>query len=430
MFTLKSRITSSLAHRIEARLRRFNLPVRLVLHHGRSIDLGPDPVIALVFHRPGLLRLMLRGDLDRLEQAYVTGDLVVEGRIENVIEIGIELATRLGKSSWFWRLLNLPSRVPARRTRAAEAAQVQYHYDVSNEFYALWLDRRMIYSCAYFHTGQEDIDRAQEQKLEHICRKLRLRPGERLLDVGCGWGGLLEFAAKRCGISGVGITISRKQYEHAWRRIADEALGHRLQVRLQDYRDLAGESEFDKIVSVGMYEHVGHKSLPLYFATLNRVVKENGLVLNHGITTTDPLGRPQGPAGGSFIDRFVFPGGELPHISRVVQEMSRQGFDVIDIENLRPHYAATLAQWVRRLESQKARAVALAGQERHRIWRTYMAGCAVAFDRNWLSVYQVIGGSASAVVDRFTTMGCSTLRNVSCARFWRRCASRSGRESR
>ncbi|MGH7088560.1 MAG: class I SAM-dependent methyltransferase, partial [Stellaceae bacterium] len=326
--------------------------------------------------------------------AYVAGDLEADGRIEDIIAIGIALAERCGRVKFLAQAARL---LPRRRhSRAADAEFIRHHYDVSNEFYALWLDRRMIYSCAYFETGGEDIDRAQEQKLDHICRKLRLAPGERLLDVGCGWGGLLQFAAERYGVCGVGVTISEKQRDHACERIAAAGLGERIEVRLQDYRDILGEAQFDKIVSVGMYEHVGRANLGRYFAALHRLAKPNGLVLNHGITTTDPLGRPQGPAGGSFIDRFVFPGGELPHISLVLQEMARQGFDVIDVESLRPHYAATLARWVERLEAQEARAVALAGPERYRIWRIYMAGCAAAFARNWISVYQVVGGRCAA----------------------------------
>ena len=383
-----------IARLLEPRLRGLALPLRLVFPDGSALELGDAPTVELAFHRRGLLRKLLRGDLDALGAAYVAGELGVEGRIEDVIAVGIALAERLRRVGRFWP--TLAARLPRRRhTQAADRHWVQSHYDVSNDFYALWLDRRMIYSCAYFVSGSEDIDQAQEQKLLHLCCKLRLQPGERLLDVGCGWGGLLRFAAERFGVTGVGITLSRNQHDLARRRLAEAGLGERVEIRLQDYRALPESEAFDKVVSVGMYEHVGIANLAPYFATLRRVVKPHGIVLNHGITTTEPDGGSRAPGGG-FIDRFVFPGGELPHISHVLHEMARQGLDVIDVESLRPHYAQTLTRWVRRLEAAKDAAVAAAGAERYRIWRVYMAGSAEAFARNWSSVYQVVAGKPAA----------------------------------
>lgn len=390
--TMSHGLSAAIRTRIERRLRRLALPVRVVLPDGSPLDLGPAPQIVLALRRRAVVFMLLRGDVDALGRAYVEGDLVVEGRIEDVIDIGIALAERLKRMGWALRLPALVPQLRRRHTAAADASWISYHYDVSDAFYALWLDRRMIYSCAYFETGAEDIDAAQEQKLAHICRKLRLRPGERLLDVGCGWGGLLAFAAEHYGVTGVGITISGNQYEFARRRIAEQGLSDRVELRLEDYRALKGEASFDKIVSVGMYEHVGHDNRPLYFATLARLLKANGLLLNHGITATDPGGGRSGPPGGGFIDRFVFPGGELPHIARAIGEMAAQGLDVLDVENLRPHYAATLSHWVKRLEAQQGAAIEAAGEARFRIWRVYMAGCAIAFARNWLSIYQVLAG--------------------------------------
>lgn len=385
-----------LINRFENRLTRLNLPIRLRLRDGTALDLGPEPRIALHLKGRGLLRKLLGGDIDALAQAYVEGALDIEGRVGDVIEIGITLAERLKRFGWMARLLKALPRLRRAHTRAADAKWIGYHYDVSNEFYRLWLGDRMVYSCAYFEDGSESIDAAQEQKLQHLCRKLQLRPGERLLDIGCGWGGLLEFAAENYGVSGVGVTISRNQYDYARARIDARGLADRVDIRLQDYRDLEGEGGFDKVVSVGMYEHVGQANHARYFALLHRLVKPHGLVLNHGITTTDPHGVSEGPAGGSFLDRFVFPGGELPHIAQVVRHLSEQGFDVLDVESLRPHYAATLVRWVAGLEAERERAIELAGMERYRIWRIYMAGCAVAFARNWLSIYQVVCGKCAA----------------------------------
>jgi cyclopropane-fatty-acyl-phospholipid synthase len=264
----------------------------------------------------------------------------------------------------------------------------------SNDFYRLWLDRNMVYSCAYFRTGAETIDEAQEQKLEHICRKLRLETGERLLDIGCGWGGLLRWAALHHGVKSLGVTLSEQQVEFAHRWLGSEGLLGRAAPRLADYRDIPIDASFDKVVSVGMYEHVGLQNLPNYFGTAAGALRPGGILLNHGIVATDPEGRAQGPVGGDFIDRYVFPGGELPHLARVLKEVARAGLEPVDVEDLRPHYVRTLQLWVQRLEARAEAAIAVAGPERCRIWRMYMAGITHAFERGWLSVVQVVAYKA------------------------------------
>jgi len=384
----------SLRHRfleaLRARLGAGSVPLRIVFWDGEGFDFAPAPAVTIALGSRRLLRRFLTGDMARLAEAYVTGELAVEGRVEDVLNVGIALAERLGKAPLLRRLAPLAARWPRRHSKARDAEWVRYHYDVSNEFYRLWLDRHMVYSCAYFINGTEDLDTAQEQKLDHICKKLRLAPGERLLDIGCGWGGLLIWAAGHYGVSGLGITLSRPQAELARERAAEAGLAERLEFRVADYRDIAGEGEFDKIVSVGMYEHVGLANLPRYFATMARLLKPGGLMLNHGITAGDRDGRAQGPPGGEFIDRFVFPGGELPHISRALYEIAGAGLEILDVEDLRPHYPPTLMHWVQRLEAAREAAIAAAGPERYRIWRLYMAGMAHAFARGWLSVAQVL----------------------------------------
>jgi len=210
------------------------------------------------------------------------------------------------------------------------------------------------------------------------------------LDIGCGWGGLLCWAAARYGIEGVGITLSDHQFAYARERVGALGLTRQLEIRRQDYREVPGEAIYDKVVSVGMYEHVGIANLPGYFATIARLLRPGGIVLNHGITTTDRDGRAQGPAGGEFNDRLVFPGGEVPHISRVLYEIAGTGLELLDIEDLRPHYPPTLLHWTRRLEAQRENAINPAGEQRFRIWRMYMPAMACAFERGWLSVYQVL----------------------------------------
>ena len=372
---------------LRGRLEGDPLPLRVRFWDGKAFDFGTTPTVTLTLHSREPVRALLKGDFARLGDAYVDGALSVEGDIEEILKIGIGLAERFGQ---FGRLARLASWIPRRRSIQRDAANIRYHYDVGNDFYRLWLDERMVYSCAYFKSGLEDIDTAQKQKLDHICRKLMLSPGERLLDLGCGWGGLLVWAATHYGVNGVGITLSERQYSYAKELVANSALAGRIDIRLQDYRGLNGDASFDKIASVGMYEHVGLENLPTYFQTAARMLRPGGAFLNHGIVATDPEGRAQGPAGGEFIDRYVFPGGAIPHLSRVLIELSRAGLEFADAEDLRPHYALTLQHWSRRLEARRDQAIRAAGEKRIRIWRVFLAGMAHAFDRRWLSIAQVL----------------------------------------
>ncbi len=364
--------------------------LRIRFWDGESFDFAAAPRVTIVLRRRRLMRRFLTGDIGGLARAYVRGEIEVEGRLQDVLDTGIGIAERLGRSRVLRGLSRLAAHRPFRHSKARDTAAIAYHYDVSNDFYRLWLDRQMIYSCAYFSSGEEDLDTAQQQKLDHICGKLRLAPGQRLLDIGCGWGGLLCRAAQHHGIEGVGITLSDQQFAYARERVAALGLARQVEIRRQDYRELEQSAGFDRIVSVGMYEHVGIANLPRYFAIISRLLRPGGLALNHGITATQRDGQAQGPPGGEFIDEFVFPGGELPHISRVLYEIAGAGLEILDMEDLRPHYPPTLLHWVRRLDTAREAAIAAAGVERYRIWRMYMAGMAYAFDRGWLSVCQTL----------------------------------------
>jgi cyclopropane-fatty-acyl-phospholipid synthase len=253
----------SLRTRFLARLRdRFadeRLSLRLIFWDGEVFEFAAQPRVTITLRSSRLSRCLLAGDVARLGRAYVEGEIDVEGRLQDVLRIGIALAERLGQS----RPAHVAGRLLGwrRHTMARDSAAVRYHYDVSNEFYRLWLDHNMVYSCAYFETGKEDLDTAQEKKLDHICRKLRLRPGERLLDIGCGWGGLLCWAALRYGVEGVGITLSDQQFAYARERVAALGLTQNIEIRRQDYREVPGQAIYDKVVSVGMYEHVGIANL-------------------------------------------------------------------------------------------------------------------------------------------------------------------------
>ncbi|MGE4405926.1 C17 cyclopropane fatty acid synthase CfaB [Pseudomonas sp.] len=364
-------------------LKELALPLKLRLWDGKEIDLGPSPSVTLVIRDSNLITQLAHPSLDLLGAAYVEGQIDLLGPLEEVIRIGDEMSRALGEDDF-----PLPAREAHDKTTDAEA--IAYHYDLSNDFYRLWLDRDMVYSCAYFETGHEDLDQAQQAKLRLLCRKLRLKPGDRLLDVGCGWGGLARFAAREFGAEVFGITLSHEQLALARERVAAEGLQERVKLELMDYRDLPRDGRFDKVVSVGMFEHVGHANLPLYCQQLFGAVRPGGLVLNHGITSRHLDGRPVGHGAGEFIDRYVFPHGELPHLVKISSCISESGLEIVDVESLRLHYARTLQLWSQRLEAHLQQAQQLVPERALRIWRVYLAGCAYGFRRDWIDLHQIL----------------------------------------
>jgi cyclopropane-fatty-acyl-phospholipid synthase len=381
-------VETSLERRLEpavARLQSLALPLRLVLWDGRQFECAPGARVTIRLNAPAALRDFIAPNLGTLGESYVEGRIDLDGPIHEVIAVADSIADAHQASAAARTALKLTD-----HHRSKDADAISYHYDVSNDFYKLWLDKRMVYSCAYFKTGAEDIDTAQRQKLDHICRKLQLRSGERFLDIGCGWGGLVMHAAQHYGVQAHGITLSRAQYDEACARVVAAGLQERVQIELRDYRDLAGENVYDKIASVGMFEHVGLKNLPQYFGVISRLLKERGLALNHGITSADVNNRSVGGGGGDFIDRYVFPGGELAHIALVMREMSAQSLEIADVESLRIHYAKTLSQWSSALEAELDAALGLVPEKTLRIWRAYLAGCAYAFEQGWINLYQVL----------------------------------------
>jgi cyclopropane-fatty-acyl-phospholipid synthase len=362
------------------------VPMRLRLWSGRSYELGPEPTVTLSVPKPAALRYLLAPDLMALGEAYVEGHIDLDGPIQEAFRVGERFATVVGAGDPGAARFRF-----RRRSRQFERDAIAYHYDVSNEFYALFLDREMVYSCAYFGAETDSLEAAQQRKLDHILTKLQVAPGERLLDIGCGWGALVFRAVEKFGARAVGITLSQNQYEYVRERIGEKGIGDRCEVRLQDYRDVPEVGGFDKIASVGMFEHVGMKNLALYFGRIRMLLKDGGLVLNHGITSVDPESRAVGRGAGDFIGKYVFPHGELPHIGAVLCALSAGGLETADVESLRRHYARTTAMWADRLEANRERALAIAGEKRYRIWAIYLAGCAFGFAHNWINIYQVLG---------------------------------------
>jgi cyclopropane-fatty-acyl-phospholipid synthase len=370
------------------------LPLRVELWNGQHLDLDPagQPRVTVRVPRASALSYLLSPSLYNLGRAYVEGEIDVEGRPQEIISIGSELARSvLRPEGKLGRIVRNFS-----HSKKLDEEAIRYHYDVSNDFYRAWLDENMVYSCAYFENGDEDLNVAQLKKIDHILTKIRLQPGQRLLDIGCGWGALVLRAAQHYGARCVGITLSERQFELATERVRRAGLADRVEIRLEDYRDVQGS--FDRITSVGMFEHVGAKHLVAYFSKMRDLLAEDGVAMNHGITTTDPSNGETAYGGGEFIHQYVFPHGELEHIGTVLTAMQEGGLEAWDVENLRRHYARTCGIWAENFESKSDYIRTHVDDRKFRIWRVYLAGCAYAFEQNWVSLYQVICTKASAPV--------------------------------
>jgi cyclopropane-fatty-acyl-phospholipid synthase len=371
---------------------------------GATWGTSDHPKFTLLLCNPeAFSRLFVSPSELSLGEAYIAGDFDVEGDMAAAFELGDYLLSRkrtqgisqlLGAvfdkmQSHNGRASTLRSKLcgPA-HSKKRDSQAIRYHYDLPPDFFALWLDPYMMYSCAYFANGDNaDLDAAQDRKLEYICRKLRLRRGEHLLDIGCGWGGLIHYATAHYGVQARGITLSLRQAEVARKRIHDAGLDRQCRIEVCDYRDLESDDQFDKIVSVGMFEHVGEALLSEYFKRTWQLLRPGGAFLNSGIASTSSHCRHDGP---SFIDRYVFPDGELVPLDRSIRVAEASGFEVRDVESLREHYAMTLHQWVRRLEDRAERVRTVTSETTYRIWRLYMSGSEHQFRSGALNLYQML----------------------------------------
>ncbi len=360
--------------------------------------LGPaNAAVCLRIKDNAVLPHFVAGEVGILGEDYVEGRFEFDGSMRDLMSLasGILPGSPVDAAQSGW-LTGLVRRLLSvwRHSIDRDARQIEFHYDLSDDFYALWLDPRRVYSCAYFREPDFTLAQAQEAKLDHICRKLALKPGERFLDVGGGWGGLMLWAAENYDVDVSGITLSRNQHAYVNQLIQEKGLQGRVRMDLLDYRKLDESRPYDKIASVGMFEHVGRAKLNGYFSKLRRLVRPGGLIMNHGITAGGLDNADLGAGMGDFIEKFIFPGGELSHIHYVLQTLAQAGLEDLDVENLRPHYARTLWAWSDALESRldEARATLNSpqGERSLRAYRMYLAGCAMGFEHGWIALHQII----------------------------------------
>jgi cyclopropane-fatty-acyl-phospholipid synthase len=373
--------------------------VAIVLPNGTRAG-RPNAEVVLTLRDWSSLAVFAAGQIGKLGEDIVEGRVLFEGRVRDLMAAAAHLlpGSPVSSDTSWWGDMLRRARSLALHSPHKDAEQIQFHYDVSDDFYALWLDPRRVYSCAYYSAPGMSLAQAQEAKLDHICRKLMLRPGDRFLDIGAGWGGLLMWAAEHYGVDATGITLSRNQHAHVQQLIEARGLQGRVRMHLRDYRELDESQGFDKIASVGMFEHVGRANMQLYFSKIARLLKPGGLVMNHGITAGGVNTSQLGAGMGDFIGKYIFPGGELLHVSHVLRESGLGGLEMLDTENLRPHYARTLWAWSDALEDRLPEAQGVletTGSPRDagkvlRAYRLYLSGCAMCFEQGWIALHQML----------------------------------------
>lgn len=385
---------------VEKKISDLPVPFCVILPDGTRLG-SSAPEITFIARENKVLSHLAAGDVGVIGEDFVEGRCEIIGSMRKMMQVAEAILPHSPveaiRNRW---LVDLIGRLMSvwRHSLERDAKQIEFHYDLSDDFYALWLDPLRVYSCAYYREPTMTLSQAQQAKLDHICRKLNLKSGEHFLDVGAGWGGLLLWAAEHYGVDATGITLSRNQHAYVTGLIERKGLGARARVQLLDYRKLEDSRHFDKIASVGMFEHVGRAQLEDYFSVLRRLLRPGGLVLNHGITAGGVYNPQLGHGMGDFIEKYIFPGGELTHIGHVMTHMANGGLEAVDVENLRPHYARTLWAWSDALESRLDEAAKVLIQDKGeqgaralRAYRLYLAGCAAGFENGWVALYQILG---------------------------------------
>lgn len=349
---------------------------------GTSEKFGEEEAsFKIIFNKPLNKKAILEDSSLAFGEAYMNGDIDFQGNIQKIIEsIYKNKQSFLNEHKFLNKLLKLKG-----TSMKKQKEDISYHYDLGNDFYSLWLDKTMTYSCAYFKNEEYSLEEAQESKLEYILKKLNLKEGQRLLDIGCGWGALIIKAAKEYKVQATGITLSREQYEKATRRIKDENLEDLVEVRLMDYRDLAKlKIKFDRIVSVGMLEHVGHANIPVYIDTIGDVLKDEGVMLLHSITGLNESDTNE------WIKKYIFPGGYIPSVREIVSLLPEKDFHLVDVESLRLHYCKTLEHWAANFEENISKVKEKFDEKFIRMWRLYLNSCAASFHYGVVDIHQFL----------------------------------------
>lgn len=362
----------------------FDFPVKVNYADGTSKQYGGEglPDVEITFHDDIPIKKIIKSPSVALGEAYMDGIIDIQGSIQKVI------ASAYRSEGSFLRSTKLLKYHPHQNhSESKNKEDIQSHYDIGNDFYKIWLDKTMTYSCAYFENPNDTLEQAQMNKVHHILKKLDPKPGKSLLDIGCGWGTLMLTAAKEYGVKVTGITLSEEQYEYVNQQIEELGLVGQAEVILEDYRELKHEP-FDYITSVGMFEHVGHAELPKYFKIIQKYLKPNGTALIHGIT------RQQGGASNAWLDKYIFPGGYIPGLVENINDIVDAKLQVADLESLRRHYQKTLEIWDKNFNEHRAKITQMMGERFARMWNLYLQACAASFEEGNIDViqYQLTNG--------------------------------------
>ncbi len=349
---------------------------------GETLGYGDQPEVLLRLKTKESAQQLLANGFLGFAEAYMAGYLEVEGNLQELLRLGYCVEFEKNNLSFWQKMRFLLRRLGTRNTSSRVSKNISYHYDLGDEFYALYLDKTMTYSCAYFNSDTDSLEQAQRNKYEHICRKLALQPGEKLVDIGCGWGGMLIYAARKYGIKGLGNTLSHNQCECAKRKIEELGLQNQIEVVLKDYREITGK--FDKFVSIGMFEHVGKAFIPLFMHKISNLLKEGGTGLLHTI------GKDAESPGDPWILKYIFPGYYVPNLAEIVAQMGLSALSIVDVENLRFHYAHTLDRWADNYENSVEKVRCMFDESFVRMWRLYLQVCSAGFKYGNSRLYQIL----------------------------------------
>ena len=349
---------------------------------GDRISFGKAPCVTLHFKTKECVKKIIRSGYLGFGESYMERALEIVGDMQRLFRLGFSINFDESRLSFFGKLRFFITSLINRDTLRRVPKNISHHYDLGNEFYSFFLDKTMTYSCAYFNKEDDSLEQAQLNKYEHISRKLLLKPSDSVLDIGCGWGGMLIYAAQNYGINGVGITLSKNQHEDANRKIKELGLDSQIKVIYKDYRHLTGS--FDKVVSIGMFEHVGKKFIPIFIKKISVLLKKEGLGLLHTIGKDTPS------SGDPWTFKYIFPGGYLPCLAEIVQEMGKTGFSILDVENLRWHYAKTLEYWVENYELNVKKVREMFDEAFVRQWRLFLNGSIAGFSYGDSRLFQVL----------------------------------------